>query len=311
MKSNQSSSRKGKDMDVNFNTSYTGKDILMLMTHGLMGKISTPRNYSKNSIPTPPRLDEQMFKRPTFVHKFPIASYPTNRLTNPDMSRKDTPDFDYPSCAQSPYAPQSPQPLYHSSIDLADMFINSRPPTPQLAVRSADPFPKTNEEQFLRMRARIVSRVTWMWEVSEEEAISNFRLDFDDPVIVERVFDLGTPQVPLATLVRPISPEPIPIPPHVPPTVVLLTVSQTPSPLPVYVRDDTPLPPPTLSSGYEDLPGAPQVGERPGEDWYCNHDGEGIIFMALIPDGNDGQQVALFIHITTNEGDPQLEATLG
>ena len=35
------------------------------------------------------------------------------------------------------------------------------------------------------------------------------------------------------------------------------------------------------------------------------------MFMALIPDGDDGQQVAPFIHITTNEGDPQLEATLG
>ena len=35
------------------------------------------------------------------------------------------------------------------------------------------------------------------------------------------------------------------------------------------------------------------------------------MFMALIPDGDDRQQVTPFIRITTNEGDPQLEATLG
>ena len=252
-----------------------------------------------------------MFKRPTFIHQIPITSYSPNRLTNPDMSCNSTSNFDYPSQAQSPYAPQSPQPLYHSSVDLTDTFINSRPPTPQLAICSPGLFPETDEEQFLRMRACVVSRVARMWEVSEEEAISNFLLNFKDPAIVERVFDLGMPQVPLATLVRPISPELIPIPPRVPPTVVLRTVSQTPSPLSIYVRDNTPLPPPTPSSGYKDLPGAPQIGERLGEDWYCNHDGEGIMFMALIPDGNDRQQVAPFIHITTNEEDPQLEATLG
>ena len=106
---------------------------------------------------------------------------------------------------ESPYAPQSPQSSCRSSIDLTDTFINSCPPTPQLAIRSAGAFPETEEERFLRMRAHVVSRVAQMWEVSEEEAISNFRLDFDDPAIVERVFDLGTPQVLLATLVRPIS----------------------------------------------------------------------------------------------------------
>ena len=252
-----------------------------------------------------------MYKRPIFVPQFPIVFYSISRFTSSHMSRNSTPEFDYPSRAQSPYAPQSPQSSHHSSIDLADTFINSRPPTPQLAVHSAGAFPETEEERYLRMRARVISRVARMWEVSEEEAIDNFRLDFDDPAVVERVFKLGTPRMPLATLVRPISPEPIPIPPRDPPTVVLRTVSRTPSPLPVYVRDNTPPPPPTPSSGYEDLPGAPQVGERPGEDWYCNHDGNGIMFMALIPDGNDGQQVAPFIRITTNEGDPQLEATLG
>ena len=227
------------------------------------------------------------------------------------MSCSSTPIFYYPSRAQSPYAPQSPQTSDHSSLALADTFINSRPLTPQLAVRSAGPFPETEEGRFLRMRARVISRVARMWEVTEEEAMDSFCLDFDDHAVVERVFDLGTPQMPLLTLVRPISPDPIPIPPCDPPALVLRTISQSPSPLPIYVQDDTPPAPPTPSSGYEDLPGAPQIRQRPGDDWYCNRDREGIMFMALIPDGDDGQQVAPFIRITTNEGDPQLEATLG
>ena len=251
-----------------------------------------------------------MFKRPASVHQFSIAFCSISWFTTSNMSCSSTPNFDYPSCAQSLYAPQSPQSSCHSSIDLPDTFINSRSPTPQLAICSASPFPETDEEWFLRMRACIISRVAWMWEVSEEEVISNFCLDFDDPAIIERVFDLETPQIPLATLVRPIFPEPIPIPPCNPPTVILQTISWTPSPLPIYARVNTSSPPPTPSSRYEDLPGAPQIGERPGEDWYCNH-GEGIMFMALIPNGDNRQQVTPFICITTNEGDPQLEATLG
>ena len=35
------------------------------------------------------------------------------------------------------------------------------------------------------------------------------------------------------------------------------------------------------------------------------------MFAVLIPNGDKGQQVAPFICIITNEGDPQLEATLG
>ena len=92
------------------------------------------------------------------------------------MSCNSTPDFNYPSRAQSPYVPQSPQSSCHSSVDLADTFINSHTPTPQLAVRSADAFPETEEETFLRMRARVVSRVARMWEVLEEEAICHFRV---------------------------------------------------------------------------------------------------------------------------------------
>ena len=127
-----------------------------------------------------------------------------------------------------------------------------------------------------------------MWEVTEEEAINNFCLNIEDPAIVERVFNLGTPQVPLVTLVGPISPEPIPIPPYDPPTIILQTVSQSPSPLPIYIQDIMPPPPPTPSSGYEDLLGAPQVGERPDDNWYHNHDREGVMFMILIPDGDNG-----------------------
>jgi len=35
------------------------------------------------------------------------------------------------------------------------------------------------------------------------------------------------------------------------------------------------------------------------------------MFMVLIPDRDEGQQVAPFICIITNKGDPQLEATMG
>lgn len=51
MKLNQLSNPEEKGMDVNSNILYTGKDILMLITHGLMEEISTPQNYFKNSIP--------------------------------------------------------------------------------------------------------------------------------------------------------------------------------------------------------------------------------------------------------------------
>jgi len=227
------------------------------------------------------------------------------------MSRSSTPALEYPSCVSTPYVPQGPQPSDHSSLHLADTFINSRPPTPQLAIRSAGPFPETDEERFLRMQARVISRVAQMWETTAEEAANNFHNDLDDPAIVERVFNLGTPQAPLTTLVRPFSPEPIPVPLRGVPIIIMQTISQSPLPLPVYTQDKTPPPPPTPSSGYKDLPGAPQIGERPGDDWHHNHDGEGIMFAVLIPEGVKGQQVAPFICIITNEGDPQLEATMG
>jgi hypothetical protein len=127
-----------------------------------------------------------------------------------------------------------------------------------------------------------------MWETTAEEAVNNFHDDLDNPAIVERVFNLGTPRVPLVTLVRPIFPEPIPVPLHGIPIIVMQTISQSPSPLPAYTQDKIPLPPPTPSSGYKDLPGAPQVRERPGDDWHHNHDGEGIMFAILIPNRDNG-----------------------
>ena len=150
-----------------------------------------------------------------------------------------------------------------------------------------------------------------MWETTTEGAVNNFHNDLDDPTIVERVFNLGTPQAPLVTLVRPLSPEPILVPPCGVPIIVMQTIPRSSSLLPIYIRNETPPPPPTPSSGYEDLPGAPQIRERPGDDWHHNHDGEGIMFAVLIPNGDEGQQIAPFIHIITNEGDPQLEATMG
>ena len=137
------------------------------------------------------------------------------------MSCSSTPALKYPSHASTPYVPQSPQPSDHSSLHLASTFINSRPPTPQLAIRSAGPFPETDEERFLRMRTCIISRIAQMWEMTAEEAVNNFHNDLDDPTIVERVFNLGTPQAPLTTLVRPISPKPIPVPPYGIPIIIM------------------------------------------------------------------------------------------
>jgi len=252
-----------------------------------------------------------MFKRTPTTHYLPIVSCPISRFTTSNMSHSSTPALEYPSHASTPYIPQSPQPSDHSSPHLADMFINSRPPTPQLAIRSAGPLPEINEERFLRMQACIISRVTQIWETMAEEAVNNFHNDLDNPTIIERVFNLGTPQAPLMTLVRPLFPEPIPVPPRGVHIIIMQTIPQSPSPLPIYTQDETPPPPPTPSSGYKDLPGAPQIGERPDDDWHHNHDGKGIIFTVLIPNGDKGQQVAPFICIITNKGDPQLEATLG
>jgi len=161
------------------------------------------------------------------------------------------------------------------------------------------------------MQAHVISRVAQMWETTAEEAVNNFHNDLDDPAIVERVFNLGTPQAPLATLVRPLSLEPIPVPLRGVPIIIMRTVPRSPLPLPIYTQDETPPPPPTPSSGYKDLPEAPQIGERPGNDWHHNHDGKKIMFTMLIPDGDEGQQVAPFIRIITNKGDPQLKATMG
>jgi len=74
------------------------------------------------------------------------------------------------------------------------------------------------------MRAHVISRVAQMWETIAEEAVKNFHNDLDDPAIIERVFNLGTPQVPLTTLVRPLFPEPIPIPPRGIPIIIMQTV---------------------------------------------------------------------------------------
>jgi len=142
MKSNRSSSLEGKDVDASSNTLCIGKDTPNLTTHGSMEKISMPQNCSKNSILTLPRLDEWMFKRTHTIHHFLIVSCPISWFTTSDMSCSSTPALKYPSHASTPYVPQSPQPSDHSSLHLASTFINSRPPTPQLAIRSAGPFPE-------------------------------------------------------------------------------------------------------------------------------------------------------------------------
>lgn len=102
MKLNQSS-LKGKNVNINFNTSYIEKDIQVLMTHRSTKKTYMPWNFFKNFKPTLLWLDKQMFKRPMTVHHFPTTSYLISQLTTPDMSCNSTSVFNYPSYAQSPY----------------------------------------------------------------------------------------------------------------------------------------------------------------------------------------------------------------
>jgi hypothetical protein len=103
------------------------------------------------------------------------------------------------------------------------------------------------------------------------------------------------------------SSEPLPIHPRHGET---LTPPPSPSasPLPIYVRDDTPPPPPSPSVAEVNPPGQ-QPGVTPGPGWYPNVNGDGITFIMMVSDGDEGMTVATYIRIDNNEGSPQLEGT--
>jgi hypothetical protein len=110
------------------------------------------------------------------------------------------------------------------------------------------------------------------------------------------------------------SPEPLPIPPRndspVSSLAELPRSTRSVSPLPLYIRDSTPPPPPSPPIETNPAQG-PQPTVHPGEGWHLNDDHGDILFMVMIPDGDEGSVVAPFLRIDTNEGSPRLEGTLG
>src|SRR6266699_1422605 len=105
--------------DGDFNTSCIGKDTWHRMTPRLITKTSTPPSYS-NSITTPPRLDEWMYKNALAYHQMPPSPTPS---TMSDYSPSAS-IYDYPSRAQSPWV-QNDTPYFESAI-----LVPSRTPSP-------------------------------------------------------------------------------------------------------------------------------------------------------------------------------------
>jgi hypothetical protein len=96
-----------------------------------------------------------------------------------------------------------------------------------------------------------------------------------------------------------LSPEPVPIP---------LQVHNT-TPLPLYTRESTPPPPLTPSSKEKTLVDA---NDHPSPDWQINYNHQGIQHMVTMPGNNpDIQEVAKYLQINTNDGDPILCTTIG
>src|SRR5580658_6005499 len=81
----------------NSSTSCIGKGIHHLMTLGSITKISTLQNFSK--LTTPPRLDDQMFKRRN-LH--PYQLHPLSSQPLIEMSDRSTPELILPQSSLPP-----------------------------------------------------------------------------------------------------------------------------------------------------------------------------------------------------------------
>jgi hypothetical protein len=199
------------------------------------------------------------------------------------------------------------------------VYLGPRSPTPQLAIRSGGPISSplelTPEEEHATVRnsatraayhASLIPRAQGLFNSPLEETIRAFRAcpptratSPHDPTLhnmwpVRGAIELSP------------SPEPLPLP--------LRIRNRTPSPtddepLPLYTRDDTPPPPPTPSTDEETLV---EASDHPGPGWHVNYDQQGIRYMFTMPsDDPDIQEVAKYLRIDTNEGDPILLATMG
>ena len=124
------------DKDVNFNTSFTGRAIHTLMTHGLITRTYMRPTFSKNStLPTLLWLDELKYKKvqcilsinpypPLFTHRnnkpkdlsatfISISSVNMSHSSSPIYIplHSASPELAYPNAGNTPFPPASPTPF--------------------------------------------------------------------------------------------------------------------------------------------------------------------------------------------------------
>jgi hypothetical protein len=239
------------------------------------------------------------------------------------MSRNSTPVYDYPSCAASPYQEESERPRSPPTPELAGTFMDRiTPPMRQIARRRLGPIgqgrPIRWEATQANREAVQIANARRLFDSTVEEALATFQSDINrdgsiSPIEQEMIPDRSPQQtqgevfiaLPDATP----SPEPLPVHPRhgetpTPPP------SESASPLPLYIRDDTPLAPPSPLVA-EINPAGPQPGVSLGPDWFPNVLGDGIAFLLTVPDGDEGMTMATYVRINNNDGDPRIEGTLG
>ncbi len=279
-----------------------------------------PQKFYRNIYYTPPRLDEQMYKRPSCQTNSPHCTLPNNPPDQPTMSQ---------TTSQTSSRSVSPTLFEQIQADYPwpSLQYPERTPTPQLARRS-QPMPVGD------------ARTCENWQMASTHAamVAQFMAILHWPL--KHVLQQFSQHAPIMETTRllvargPTSPEPLPVPPRVrtpylspriqglgTPQVLVPTYSPPPPdyhphlPTP-SIKDITKLmmagalvATQTKADRLTPFPTGPQPGMHPGPRWEHNQNAGGIWYMFLIPDEGEGQEVAPFIQVNSDSDYPELMAT--
>ena len=292
------------------------------MIHGSTTRTCTPQKFYKNISYTLPRLDKQMYKRPSHQTNSPYCTLPNNPLKQPTMSQ---------ASSQTSSRLVSPTLFEQLQADYPwpSLQYPERTLTPQLA-RQSQPMPVHD------------ARTHKNWQMASTHAVmvAQFMAILHWPLehIIQQ-FGQRTPVMEMARLLvarGPTSPEPLPVPPCVGTPYPSPRIQGLGTPcisMPAYSPPPPDYRPHSPTPSIEDItklmtagalvaaqtqvdrqmpsPTGPQPGVHPGPGWECNQNAGGIQYMFLIPDEGEGREVAPFIQVDGDTDYPKLMATQG